>query len=64
MGQQHKEFYVVVEKDETGLFVGEVPQLRACYAQGSTMDEMLANIREVIALCLHDDPQPMGLMRV
>ncbi|MDY0374950.1 MAG: type II toxin-antitoxin system HicB family antitoxin [Desulfobacterium sp.] len=27
-----KEFYVVIEKDEDGFFVGEVPALKGCYA--------------------------------
>jgi len=51
-----QEFYVVIERDEDGLFVGEAPQLRACYAQGKTLDELMENMREVIALCLEDQP--------
>ncbi len=47
-----REFYVLIEKDEDGFFVGEVPSLKACYAQGRTMDELLKNIHEVIELCL------------
>ena len=47
-----REFYVLIEKDEDGFFVGEVPALKACYSQGRTMDELLKNIREVIELCL------------
>ena len=49
-----REFYVFIEKDEDGFFVGEVPSLKACYAQGRTMDELLQNIREVIKLCLEN----------
>ena len=49
-----REFYVVIERDEDGYFVGEVPQLRACYAQGRSIDELLENIREVILLCLEE----------
>ncbi|MBI3733681.1 MAG: type II toxin-antitoxin system HicB family antitoxin [Chloroflexi bacterium] len=49
-----RDFYVVIEKDEDGFFVGEVPQLKACYAQGRTLDELMANMREVIALSLAD----------
>ncbi len=52
-----REFYVVVERDEDGYYVGEVPHLRGCYAQGRTMDELLANIQEVIRLCLEDQPE-------
>ncbi len=51
------EFYVVIERDEDGLYVGEVPQLRACYSQGRTIDELLSNMREVIALCLEDSAE-------
>lgn len=49
-----KEFYVVIEKDEDGLYVGEVPQLKACYSQGETIDELMHNIREVIEMCLEE----------
>ena len=48
------EFYVVIEKDEDGFFVGEVPQLKACYSQGKTIDELMANMRDVIALALEE----------
>ena len=51
---QNKEFFVVIERDEDGLYVGEVPQLRACYSQGKTIDELMANIREVIEICLEE----------
>ena len=47
-----REFYVVIEQDEDGFYVGEVPQLPGCYAQGRTLDELLQNIKEVIQLCL------------
>jgi predicted RNase H-like HicB family nuclease len=47
-----REFYVIIERDEDGYYVGEVPQLKACYSQGETIDELLANIKEVIELCL------------
>jgi predicted RNase H-like HicB family nuclease len=48
------EFFVVVERDEDGMYVGEVPNLPACYSQGRTWDELMANMREVIALCLEE----------
>jgi predicted RNase H-like HicB family nuclease len=51
---QAKEFYVVIERDEDGLYVGEVPQLKACYSQGETIDELMENIREVIEMCLEE----------
>lgn len=49
-----QEFYVVVERDEDGVYVGEVTQLPGCYSQGQTLDELMQNMKEVIALCLED----------
>lgn len=49
-----KEFYVVIERDEDGVYIGEVPQLRACYSQGDTIDELMINMREVIKMCLEE----------
>ena len=59
---KNKEFFVVIERDEDGVYVGEVPQLKACYSQGDTVDELMANIREVIELCLEEleDEEPMN----
>jgi predicted RNase H-like HicB family nuclease len=54
-----RDFYVIVEKDEDGYFVGEVPQLKACYTQGRTMDELLSNMREVIELCLDEEREDL-----
>jgi predicted RNase H-like HicB family nuclease len=51
---KNKEFYVVIERDEDRLYVGEVPQLKACYSQGETVDELMRNIREVIEMCLEE----------
>lgn len=52
-----KEFYVVIERDEDGCYVGEVPQLKACYSQGKTIEELMDNMREVIELCLEEEEE-------
>jgi predicted RNase H-like HicB family nuclease len=68
LGKQ--EFYAIIERDENGYYVGKVPQLRACYSQGKTLDESMANIKEVIELCLEggdeEEPGPefIGLQKV
>ncbi|WP_289500415.1 type II toxin-antitoxin system HicB family antitoxin [Gloeocapsopsis sp. IPPAS B-1203] len=54
MSASRREFYVVIERDEDGIYVGEVPQLPACYSQGETIDELMTNIKEAIELCLED----------
>jgi len=45
-------FQVIVEQDEAGYFVAECPTLKACYTQGKTYEEVIENIKDVIALCL------------
>ncbi|EPR39808.1 putative protein family UPF0150 [Desulfovibrio sp. X2] len=45
-------FRVIIEQDEDGLFIGSVPELPGCHAQGTTREELLANVREAAALCL------------
>lgn len=54
MTMSQKNFYVIIEQDEDGMYIGEVPQLKACYSQGETLDELLKNIREVIEMCLEE----------
>ncbi len=39
---------VVIEKDETGYYVAEVPALSGCVSQGKTVIEARANIKEAI----------------
>lgn len=64
-----REFYVVIERDEDGFYVGEVPQLRACYTQGRTLDELMENVKDVIKLCLEEEeaddlPEFVGIQKV
>lgn len=40
--------HVVIETDEAGYFVAEVPALPGCLSQGKTKKEALTNIREAI----------------
>jgi len=47
-----REFTVIVEKDEDGFYVAEVPELRGCHTQARSLDELMERIREAILLCL------------
>ncbi|MBD2517483.1 type II toxin-antitoxin system HicB family antitoxin [Nostoc sp. FACHB-973] len=69
MNPTKREFYVIIERDEDGYYVGEVPYLKACYSQGETIDELMANIKEVIELCLESEsdetiPEFIGIQKV
>jgi len=45
-------FSLLIDRDEDGFFVGSVPELACCHAQGRTRAECEANLRECAALCL------------
>ncbi len=50
-----KTFTAVVERDPgTGLLVGYVPGFPGAHSQATTLDELNANLREVIAMLLED----------
>lgn len=56
-------YRVLIEQDEDGVFVAEVPSLPGCISQGQTRAEALANIREAIGVYLeslesHGEPVP------
>ena len=45
-------FPVIIEKDESGFFVGVVPSLRSCYTQAKTLPELYKRLQEVVPLSL------------
>jgi predicted RNase H-like HicB family nuclease len=49
----------VVERDsDTGLFVGYIPGWAGAHSQGTTLDELGENLREVVTMLLEDgDPR-------
>lgn len=51
-------FAAVVERDQaTGLFVGYIPGWPGAHTQGESLDELHANLREVVDMLLEDgDP--------
>ena len=56
-------YRVLIEQDEDGVFVADVPSLPGCVTQGATREEVLSNVREAIALYLeslqeHGEPVP------
>ncbi len=56
-------YRVLIEPDEDGVYVAEVPALPGCISQGRTRAEAIENIKEAIAAYLeslkaHDEPVP------
>ncbi len=50
-----REFFVVIEEGEDGYYIAEVPQLRGCYTQARSLDELMVRVREAIELCLEEE---------
>ena len=56
-------YRVLLEQDEDGVFVAEVPALPGCISQGATRAEALTNAQEAIeayleSLIAHKEPIP------
>jgi predicted RNase H-like HicB family nuclease len=50
-----KTFTAVIERcPDTGLYVGYVPGFPGAHSQAETLDELNANLREVIEMLLED----------
>lgn len=48
-------YAAVIERDaETGLYVGSVPGLSGAHSQGESLDELRANLQEVLGMLLED----------
>jgi len=41
---------------ETKFYVGTIPGIPGAHTQGSTLDELQKNLREVLSLCLEENP--------
>ena len=65
-----RQFDVVIERDEEGVYVASVPQLPGCHTDATSLDELMVEIREAIQLCLElegqapDNLEFVGIQRV
>ena len=49
------QYTAVIERcAETGLYVGHIPGFAGAHSQGATLDELNANLKEVIEMLLED----------
>ena len=47
---------IVVEVDEDGFFIVSCPLYKGCHSYGKNKDEALDNLKEVIAMCVEEQP--------
>jgi predicted RNase H-like HicB family nuclease len=65
-----RQFDVVIERDEEGVYVASVPQLPGCHTDATSLDELMLEIREAIELCLEvegetpDNLEFVGIQRI
>ncbi|MDB4637717.1 MAG: type II toxin-antitoxin system HicB family antitoxin [Planctomycetaceae bacterium] len=60
------QYRVLIEQDEDGIYVADVPALPGCISQGTTRTEAINNIKEAIAgylesLKAHNEPVPPSI---
>jgi len=47
-----REFTVVIEQDDEGYYIADVPELKGCHTQARSLDELMERVKEAIQLCL------------
>ena len=47
---------IVVEVDEDGFFIVSCPLYKGCHSYGKNIDEALENLKEVITMCVEEQP--------
>jgi predicted RNase H-like HicB family nuclease len=53
--EETRDFTVLIEQDEEGIYIAKVPQIQGCYTQGKSIEEVLKRIKEAIEVCLEGD---------
>jgi predicted RNase H-like HicB family nuclease len=65
-----REYTVIIEQDEAGFYVADVPELYGCHTQAKSLDELMARVREAIEVCREEqkDNRPgkqlIGIQRI
>lgn len=54
---EEKDFTVLIEQDEDGVYIARVPELEGCFTQGKTLQEVLERIEEAIEVCLEGEDE-------
>ena len=48
---------ILVEQDEDNFYIVSCPVFKGCHSYGSTIDEALKNIREVVEICIEEEKE-------
>ena len=47
---KNRQYVIVVEQDEDGIYIAHVPAFPGCHTYGDTLDELNKNLTEVVPL--------------
>ncbi|GAP67763.1 predicted nuclease of the RNAse H fold, HicB family [Bacteroidales bacterium 6E] len=53
---------ILIEQDEDNFFIVSCPVFKGCHSYGSTIDEALDNIKEVIDMCIEEEKEKASEM--
>lgn len=63
MQKKIRNFTVLIEQDEDGVYVAKVPDIQGCYTQGKTVQQVMERIKEAIQVCLEADKEQPPQMK-
>ena len=63
MAKETRNFTVLLEQDEDGIFLAKVPEIPGCYTQGKTAEQAMQRIKEAIQVCLEADKEDFPKMK-
>ena len=63
MQKKVKDFTVIIEQDEDGIYVAKVPDIPGCYTQGRTIAKAIERVKEAIQVCLEADKEEIPKMK-
>lgn len=53
---------IIIEMDEDNYYIVSCPVFKGCHSYGTTIDEAMNNLKEVIEICM-DEQKPQDLNR-
>ncbi|MBI2660461.1 type II toxin-antitoxin system HicB family antitoxin [Candidatus Woesearchaeota archaeon] len=63
MQKEVRNFTVLIEQDEDGIYVAKVPDIPGCYTQGKTVQQAVERVKEAIQVCLEADKEDHHQMK-
>ena len=50
-----RNFPIIIEQDDDGIFIVECPTIKGCRSYGHSIEEAMVNMREAIEACLEPE---------